>query len=211
MSCIVTMLMVSGCVDKDYDLKNMDRNEICVGNVITTPPIMVRLPFEGIAGGLSAVEQILADNGISMADLGILPVDIDPDFSVSLPLESPLISGDILDYFNTEDGTVALLIDTENTLRMQFELQLDFCDAVGETILALDTITIDAAAENAPSLQSSRLDVTSVLARLDQIYQVNVTIKRPDLQKIVVALDDYLLMNIRLEKTGGIKLYSDEK
>ena len=211
MSCIVTMLMVSGCVNKDYDLKNMDRNEICVGNVITTPPIMVRLPFEGIAGGLSAVEQILADNGISMADLGILPVDIDPDFSVSLPLESPLISGDILDYFNTEDGTVALLIDTENTLRMQFELQLDFCDAAGETILALDTITIDAAAENAPSLQSSRLDVTSVLARLDQIYQVNVTIKRPDLQKIVVALDDYLLMNIRLEKTGGIKLYSDEK
>ena len=210
-SSVTAMLVMSGCVDKDYDLKNMDRNEITVGNVITTPPIIVKLPFEGIAGGLSAVEQLLADNGITMEDLGIVPMDIDADYSVTLPLETPLLSGDILEYFDTDEGSVTLLLDVENSLRMQFDLQLEFCDAAGQTIVALDTFSIDAASENTPSLQNSRMDVTSVLSRLDQIYQVNVTMNRLDIQKIVVSLDDYLLMNIRLEKTGGIKLYTDEQ
>ena len=209
-SCTVLSAM-QGCVDRNYDLRNMDSNEITVGNVITTPPISVRLPFEGIAGGLEAIDQILADNGLSREDIGLVPMDIDAHYNVNMQLESPLVTGDILEYFNTDEGTASLLVDIESTLRMEFDLQLAFCGFDGEPIVSFDNISIAAATGDTPSVQSLRLDVSDVLARLDQIFQINVSIDRLDMKQIVFDLDDTLLMNVRLEKTGGIKLYSDEK
>ena len=53
---------------------------------------------------------------------------------------------------------------------------------------------------------AGRLDITDVIGRISDIEGMNVTLLRPDLEKVKFLLDNYIEVGVRLEKTGGIKL-----
>ena len=202
-------LLSYGCVDREYSLDNIDGGgSISVGDVITTPPVTAHLTFEGILGGMDEVERILEENGLSFEDIGFVEMYIGEElFLVNLPLDIPLIPEGMTDTFLPEgDDKVELLLDIASTLPMAMDLKIEFTDASGAVVTAFDTISIAKAGEGEEFGAQERLDIADVIGRISDIAGMNVTLLRPDLEKVKFLLDNYIEVGGRLEKTGGIKL-----
>lgn len=209
---VLLALVVSGygCVDRGYDLNNIDGSgDICVGDVITTPPVTAYMTFEGLLGGMSEVERILEENGLSLEDIGLVDMYIaEETFLANLPLDIPLIPEGMLDSFVTDgdDDRVELLLNIESTLPLAFDFRLVFTDAAGNAVTAFDNISIERAPQGETYGAEERRDITDAVSRLSEITNVEAVLLRTDADKVRFLLDNYIELEVRLEKTGGIRL-----
>lgn len=204
-------LVCAGCVDEEYSLSNIgDGSDIRVGNVITTPPVTARISFEGLMGGMAEIERILEENNLTLEDLGKIPVDIgNEEFFVNLPLDIPLIPEGMLDMLGSDSEAgdkTELLLTVKSTLPMSVEFRLEFMDSAGGVILAFDELLIEGSSSGEELEEDRRQDITPVLARLSDIKGLNVTLLRPDAEKIAFLLENYIMIETRIEKSGGIRL-----
>lgn len=198
--------LLTACVDDTYNLNNVESSDITLGDTITTPPIKAELSLEGLLGGMSEVEKILEENGFTMDDIGFVEMFIGHElFLTEIPFDSPVIPNEILDMLN--DGqSLELLLSVRSTLPMAVQMRLEFMDAAGNTILSFDGIEIPATAEGDIFTQEQRQDISPLLDRMHEIQSMKMTLLRPDLNKIKFLLDNYIYIEARIEKTGGIKL-----
>ncbi len=104
---------------------------------------------------------------------------------MNLPLDIPLIPEGMTDTFLPEgDDKVELLLDIASTLPMAMDLKIEFTDASGAVVTAFDTISIAKAGEGEEFGAQERLDITDVIGRISDIEGMNVTLLRPDLEKV---------------------------
>ena len=76
---LAALCLLQGCVDRTYDTANIDPGQDfqVVGDIISTPTLVeARISFEGLMGGMEAIEALLADFGLSLDDIGSVPVPI---------------------------------------------------------------------------------------------------------------------------------------
>lgn len=200
-----------GCVDREYSLDNIEESQIRVGNVITTPPITAHLSFEGLMGGISEIKRILEENGLTLEDLGKVPVDIGNElFLVELPLDIPLIPDSMTDMFEAASGSddkTELILGIRSTLPMSVAFRLEFNDSQGEAVMAFDELLIEGSEAGEEHSGVQRQDITDLIRRLSDIKAIKVTLLRPDAEKINFLLDNYIEIETRVEKTGGIVLF----
>ncbi len=206
--CVVT---AHGCVDREYSLDNFGQDEIYIGDVITTPPVNAHISFEGMMGGMEEIERILEENGFTMDDIGIVEMFIgEQEFSMNVPLEAPIIPEEMMDMLDTGSGTLELLLDVNSTLPMTVEFHLDFVDDSGNVVTEFKDIVIAKAVEGSTVTETQRQDVSELLEQLHRVSGIDITLLRPDLEKVKFLLDNYIEVSLRLEKTGGIKLNGGE-
>lgn len=207
-ACIVS---VHGCVDREYSLDNFGQDEIYIGDVITTPPVNAHISFEGMMGGMEEIERILEENGFTMDDIGMVEMFIgEQEFSMNVPLEAPIIPEEMMDMLDTGSGTLELLLDVNSTLPMTVEFHLDFVDDGGNVVTEFKDIVIEKAVEGSTVTETQRQDVSELLEQLHRVSGIDITLLRPDLEKVKFLLDNYIEVSLRLEKTGGIKLNGGE-
>lgn len=205
---LIVAMGASGCVEREYSLENIaGGGNITVGDVVTTPPVTARLTFGGLLGGTDEVERILEENGFSLEDIGLVEMYIGEElFRANLPLDIPLVPEGVLDTFlPEEDDRVELLLHVASTLPLALKMRLELTDAFGGVVAAFDDIPLAKAAEGEVYATQVRLDVTETIGRLSEIEGLNVSLLRPDLEKVKFRLDSYVEISVRLEKTGGIR------
>lgn len=206
-ACIA--MLCAGCVEKEYSLSNIEGSENRIGDVITAPPVTARISFEGLMGGMSEIERILQENGLTLDDIGKTPVDIgNQEFAVSLPLHRPLIPEGMLDIFTTASGSgdsTDLLLSIESTLPMSVEFRLEFTDSAGSAVFAFDELFIEGSPDGERKELSRRQDISALIQRLPDIKELNITLLRPDVEKVAFLLDNYIMIETRIEKRGGIE------
>lgn len=206
-----SVLPLPGCVDREYSLDNIEESQIRVGNVITTPPVTAHLSFEGLMGGISEIERILEENGLTLEDLGKVPVDIGQElFLVELPLDIPLIPDSMTDIFEADAGSddkTELILGIRSTLPMSVAFGLEFTDSQGAEVMAFDELLIEASENGEEHEAVHRQEITDLIRRLPEIKAIKVTLLRPDAGKINFLLDNYIEIETRVEKTGGIELF----
>lgn len=208
MCCAV--LAVAGCVDREYSLSNIGDSEVRVGNVITTPPVTAHLSFEGLMGGLEEIERILEENGYTFEDLGKVAVDIDHEiFLVDLPVDIPLIPDSMIEMFGVgSDDKTELVLGIKSTLPMSVAFRLEFTDSYGSVVMSFDELLIEKSESGEEHEAVQRQDITSLISRVSDIKGIKITLLRSDAGKISFLLDNYIQIETRIEKTGGLDLFS---
>lgn len=204
-----TATTMCSCVDERYSFDNIEMGDISIGNVITTPPITASISLEGLLGGMSEIEKILEANGLTLEDIGVVGMYLgDQSFTANLPLDVPLIPESMVSIFDdgSEGSKVEMLMDISSTLPMEMIFELEFTDATGRVITGFNDITL-AKAENGQSVTFKQSqDITRIIGDLSAIKGINISLRRPTLDKVVFELNNYVSIKMRIEKTGGIKL-----
>lgn len=204
-------LLLSGCVDDAYDLRRYDgsQDNIVVGDVIETPPFAARLTFEGLLGGMDEIEKILAENGYTMDDIGQVEMYLPQElYLMTIPLDVPFISEEILSVIVSEnsDDKVTLSLNVHSTFPMSVFLNVDFLDDNGFVVTSFEEVEVRKAEEGEVIDTWQEQDITELVSRFSEIASVKLTMLRPDLDKIKFLLENYLYVEARLKKEGGINI-----
>ena len=207
----VLPLLLSGCVDDTYDLGRYDGSQenIVVGDVIETPPVSARLTFEGLLGGMDEIEKILADNGYTMDDIGLVEMFLPQElYQMTVPLDASFLSEDVHDIIvpdNSEDR-VTLSLGVHSTLPMSVSLNVEFLDRNGLIVTAFEEVEVHKVEEGEVFDAWQEQDITELVSRFSEIASIKLTLLRPDLNKIKFLLENYLYVEARLKKEGGINI-----
>lgn len=204
---LATAWLAAGCVNKTYDPANIapGQNFQVVGDVISTPTLIdARISFEGLMGGLSEIEQLLADYGYTLEDIGNVAIPIPTEsFRLEIPMETsldPSLLG------NKEGDTLVLMLDIESTLAIATTFDMAFVTNAGTTVSLADNLPIHAATPQAPYKATEEIDLTSLVDQLSDVQSIVLILNQIDIREVVFHLDDILHLGIRLEKTGGLTL-----
>lgn len=204
---LATAWLASGCVNKTYDPANIapGQNFQIVGDVVSTPTLIdARISFEGLMGGLSAIEQLLADYGYTLEDIGNVAIPIPTEsFRLEIPMETSL---DPSLLWSQEGDTLVLMLDITSTLAIATSFDMAFVTGSGTTVSLADNLPIHAATPQAPYKATEEIDLSSLIDQLSDVQSITLTLNQIDLREVVFHLDDMLQLGIRLEKTGGLIL-----
>ena len=208
MALTAATLTFAGCVDKTYDTGNIDPDQDfqVLGDFVATPTLIeARISFEGLMGGLDAIEQLLAEFGLTLDDIGTVPVPItDESFRLEIPLDSALDTS--LLGTDSEDNTLTLILGITSTLAIETAFDMAFVNGSGTEVPLASGIIIEAASQEAPYTASEPIDITSLIGQLDDVQSIVLTLNQINTGAVIFQLDDYLDLGIRFEKTGGIVL-----
>ena len=204
---LAALCLLQGCVDRTYDTANIDPGQDfqVVGDIISTPTLVeARISFEGLMGGMEAIEALLADFGLSLDDIGSVPVPItDESFQLEIPLDASLDTS-LLE--NREGDTLTLQLEITSTLAIETAFAISFVNGNGATVPLASGLVIQAATPEAPYTATEPIDLTPLIDQLSDVRSIQLTLNQINTDAVIFHLDDYLRLGIRLEKTGGIVL-----
>ena len=204
---LAALCLLQGCVDRTYDTANIDPGQDfqVVGDIISTPTLVeARISFEGLMGGMEAIEALLADFGLSLDDIGSVPVPItDESFQLEIPLDASLDTS-LLE--NREGDTLTLQLEITSTLAIETAFAISFVNGNGATVPPASGLVIQAATPEAPYTATEPIDLTQLIDQLSDVRSIQLTLNQINTDAVIFHLDDYLRLGIRLEKTGGIVL-----
>ena len=204
---LAALCLLQGCVDRTYDTANIDPGQDfqVVGDIISTPTLVeARISFEGLMGGMEAIEALLADFGLSLDDIGSVPVPItDESFQLEIPLDASLDTS-LLE--NREGDTLTLQLEITSTLAIETAFAISFVNGSGATVPQATGRVIQAATPEAHYTATEPIDLTPLIDQLSDVRSIQLTLNQINTDAVIFHLDDYLRLGIRLEKTGGIVL-----
>lgn len=186
----VSALMFSGScsVNNDYDLSNVQTDDIVIGDEFVVPVGTVSI----------SLDELLADNAVRST----VTYDVPETFGYECEISAG-IAEDIVDVL-TENGEIILGLTATNPTELNFTATLSFVSATGESTVCFEGLEFTANAQVSADIE---IDEDMLNAISGASYMTISCVRGAGCpEQITVDSDTTIDIAITITKTGGISL-----
>lgn len=195
---VLLPLAVCSCVEinEDYDLNNIDTENITIGNEFVAPIGKVTTTIEDMLEGNITINP---QSDAQMA--GSAVVTFEQTYPISGGIDKSIIE------MLTAQGELYLMVDIENFTPIFFTGEAKFLDAEGNVVCdPLGKIEINEGTNESASLAKIEVQITAEdLTAIGQAASVNIYYST-NLTTYTPSAEDKLVLTFKTRKTGGLSL-----